>query len=207
MENTYVKWTIIDHQPIKVKGKLHYKCRCVCGVEKTVYKGHLVTGASTACRVCSNIKHGCAKRPRHTLERSTYSSYVNMCSRCNNVSTHKAAKCYQENPVKLCKRWVDGGFEVFLQDMGIKPSLSHSIDRIDNDNREYSPDNCRWATKKEQMVNTKSCRKLTYNGVTQTIKEWAEELNIPWATISNRVYRGCTVEDALFRIKGKHARV
>lgn len=101
---------------------------------------------------------------------------------------------YGGRGITVCERWQGlDGFENFLADMGERPSDRHSIDRIDNDGP-YTPKNCRWATGIEQQGNRRITRKLTYQGRTQTIREWATELGVPLYVISTRIQHGWPVE-------------
>ncbi|MGY8988455.1 MAG: hypothetical protein ACKVG7_07840, partial [Flavobacteriales bacterium] len=103
---------------------------------------------------------------------------------------------YGGRGISVCDRWRDS-FENFLADMGERPSNEHSIDRKDNDGN-YEPDNCRWATKKEQGRNRRSNRILTFNNKTQTLIEWSEELGISSAVIRQRIKAsGWSIEEAL----------
>lgn len=96
----------------------------------------------------------------------------------------------------MCDRW-RYSFQSFIEDMGPKPSASHSIDRIDND-RGYDPGNCRWATGLEQMANTRTTRLLTFKGETLCLSAWARKTGIPMGTIISRIKRfGWTPEQAL----------
>jgi hypothetical protein len=97
-----------------------------------------------------------------------------MMQRCTKPS-HHAFHRYGGRGIQVCDRW--GSFESFLEDMGPRPSLDHSIDRIDNDG-DYEPSNCRWATRKEQANNTASNVVIEFNGARKTLGQWAKELGI-----------------------------
>lgn len=205
MKKQYGKWKVIGEPHHDPYGKNKVLCRCECGIEKQVFVGHLKTGASKNCRRCSNVIHGCAKRGRSgSLERSTYSSYQNMLQRSLNVSSFKSAKCYRDRPVAVCKRWLKGGFKVFLFDMGIKPTIHHSLDRVNNNNLMYSPANCRWATPQEQIDNSSIPILITYKGESKSIAEWERALGVGKNSFRSRLNRGATPTQAVETIKGKH---
>jgi hypothetical protein len=103
---------------------------------------------------------------------------------------------YGGRGIKVCNRWADS-FEAFYADMGEPPSRDHSIDRIDNDGN-YEPSNCRWATRTEQSRNTHTNTILSFDGRYQTIAAWAEETGIKPPTICVRIYvLGWPIERAL----------
>jgi hypothetical protein len=87
-------------------------------------------------------------------------------------------------------------FEAFVADMGERPSRGFTIERINNEGN-YTKENCRWATRKEQSNNGRHNRKLSAFGKTLTISQWQEEANINQGTIRTRLVRGLTVEQAL----------
>ena len=89
------------------------------------------------------LTHGMSKTPE-------YGAWQGMKHRCQNKN-NKRYNSYGGRGIKVCNRWLDS-FENFLADMELKPSKIHSIDRIDNDG-DYTPENCRWATPKQQMAN------------------------------------------------------
>lgn len=103
-------------------------------------------------------------------------------------------KNYGGRGITVCERWAD--VTMFIADMGRRPSPTHMLDRIDND-RGYSPENCRWATRSEQMRNRRNSHFLTYNGETLTIAAWTERLGFPSAVISKRIKRGWPIDKAL----------
>lgn len=103
---------------------------------------------------------------------------------------------YGKRGISVCPEWTDS-FDVFQE-----WALSHgyeeglTLDRIDND-RNYEPDNCRWVTMKEQANNKTTNHLLTYNGKTQTMQQWSEELGLSYAAISKRLSAGWDVERTL----------
>lgn len=127
-------------------------------------------------------------------ERRTYQCWSDMKHRCSNKNNH-AYKDYGQRGIGVCDRWLNS-YESFIEDMGLKPD-KHTLDRIDV-NSGYGPDNCRWATYKTQARNTRANRLVTFRGITKTLVAWAEDLNIPRTTLSNRLIRfGWSVEKAL----------
>ncbi len=120
-----------------------------------------------------------------------------MKQRCYNPRFHKYAD-YGARGIKVCERWRDS-FEAFLGDMGPKPSPRHTLDRKENDG-DYTPENCRWATSLEQGANKRSNVRLEYDGRTQSISEWARELGIKAGTISYRIRKGWSVAETLTKV-------
>lgn len=115
-----------------------------------------------------------------------------MIERCNNPRS-TSFKRYGGRGIKVCERWMS--FEAFLSDMGPLPT-GLTIDRIDNDGN-YEPGNCRWATVKEQQNNKSSNLKVTIDGVTRTASEWADRAGIKLATIQSRLEIGWSGADLL----------
>lgn len=118
-----------------------------------------------------------------------------MKAACNNPNHHNYAN-YGGRGITMCERWKS--FENFLADMGERPSRQHTIDRIDN-NGNYEPGNCRWATPRQQLTNKRNNVRLTFNGETMTLMEWSERYNLLFETLRGRLKRGWSVEDALTR--------
>lgn len=132
---------------------------------------------------------------------TTYSIWSSMKDRCLN-SKHRRYARYGGRGIRVCDRWLS--FESFLLDMGERPK-GLSLERIDNDG-DYQPGNCRWATNQEQSLNRRSNRRLTFNGKTQTVKEWSLELGFKKNLIKDRLRIGWTVEQALTVPPGKKRR-
>lgn len=122
-----------------------------------------------------------------------------MKARCENENDPKYPR-YGARGITVCDRWRNS-FENFFADMGPRPSKLHTIDRKDND-LGYSPNNCRWATKKEQQRNMSRNHKLTVRGETKTIAEWAEIQELNPGTIHGRLRRGLSDEAAVQNKKG-----
>ena len=162
--------------------------KCDCGNKKVIREDSVKGNKTKSC--------GCLGRKIHTTHGMSY-------TREHNIWNHMKQRCLNENDknykdygargIKVCKRWLK--FENFYKDMGKAP-INKSIDRINN-NGNYEPDNCRWATMKEQANNKRYNHLLTFNGKTQTIAQWSEELNIKRSTLSQRLRYGWNIERAL----------
>ena len=150
------RWTVLRRGSKTKNWQQKWICQCDCGTEREVGQDHLKAGRSVSCGcyqrdVLSGMKtiHGHAARGRKTTE---YTIWESMRARCN-TPTNRAYHHYGGRGIKLCERWQDS-FEAFLADMGPRPSKRHSVDRIDN-NGDYEPGNCKWATRAEQLANTR----------------------------------------------------
>lgn len=113
-----------------------------------------------------------------------YLSWRAMKMRCT-IPNATAYDRYGGSGITICDRWLNS-FENFLDDMGPRPSADYSLERIDN-LLGYSPENCRWATKKEQANNRRNNRLWTYQGETKTVSAWAKQVGIHKTTLLDRV--------------------
>jgi hypothetical protein len=122
-------------------------------------------------------------------------AYQSMLQRCYNPNNPQY-KDYGGRGVTICERWQSGkdgqGFTNFTRDMGIKPKDA-LLDRIDND-KGYSPDNCKWSTRKEQQRNRRNNIFITYQGKTQCAKDWSIELGVNNITLLRRYKLGLPLE-------------
>jgi hypothetical protein len=118
-----------------------------------------------------------------------------MRQRCANPRD-KAWPNYGGRGITVDPRW--DSFAVFIADLGPSPSPKHSLERVDN-NLGYGPTNCVWATRTVQNRNSRHNRLLTIGGKTRTVAEWAETTGTPRSVIYNRLWRGWSEQDAVFR--------
>jgi len=140
------KWTILNH--FKKKYRSYFKVECECGTLSTPTAYHVVKGYSLCCKFCAPKKHGYYGTPTNRA----WSSARNRCNNPNN----KDYPDYGGRGIKMCERW--DKFENFLADMGEKPK-DLTLDRINNDGN-YEPMNCRWATYSQQNSNQRKRKKL-----------------------------------------------
>lgn len=169
--------------------QIYWMCRCDCGNCKPISKGEL-TRSSGAAKSC-----GCLKKKNGVIhgQRSSpaYRKWRQMRARVRNPDLRKNS-CYRG--VSICRRW--DSFANFLEDMG-EPPPGYTLDRIDN-RRGYAPENCRWATWKQQGNNHSGVRLMEFRGKRQSMKAWAEEIGVKYSTLANRLnVLGWTVEKAL----------
>ena len=175
----------------------HWLFKCDCGKETTLRAESVKNGQTKSCgclqKECreafalKNTFHGM----RYT---KTYSSWVSMKVRCSDKNSSNW-ESYGGRGITVCSEWML--FKNFFADMGDRPK-DKTLDRINN-NGNYNKRNCRWATKKQQDNNKRTNHLLMYNGKTQNITEWAEELNMKRYLIYNRLIMGWSIEKALTR--------
>jgi hypothetical protein len=181
--------TVTSHVGVR-HGKHHWACTCDCGGSATVPTGALRSGNTRSCgclHVATVTTHGHSRS-------SEYRIWLTMIQRCDNPRA-AAYDRYGGRGIRVCERWLQS-FENFLEDVGPRPSLEHSIDRIDNDGH-YEPGNCRWATKLVQVRNQSRNRYLTFAGETLTISEWAQRYGLAPNVLGNRISGGWPAEKAL----------
>ena len=212
-ENTFVdltgqrfgRYTVIERAPdyVSPKGKrcVRWICQCDCGTVKVVNGNALKTGHTVSC--------GCYKSDVKREERKTHGAVVGgkptrlykvwdgMKERCYNKSKNYYYR-YGGRGITMCDEW-HYSFEAFQEwaiANGYREGLT--IDRIDN-NKGYCPENCRWATIKEQNNNKSDNHYLTFRGETKTIMQWSELTGFSYATLSRRAckWKYATAEEIL----------
>jgi len=161
-------------------------------VSYSVYD-HIRAGRSKGlCTICRHQKYQ-SELTNSLLKTRFHRIWIAMRQRCNNPN-NDGYKHYGGRGIKVCKRW--DSFENFIQDMYPTYSDSLSIDRIDN-NGDYEPANCRWSTRAEQGLNTRRNRWVTIDGKTQTVSEWAKQLDVNQTRFYGLMNRGISMEEAI----------
>lgn len=133
------------------------------------------------------LKHNMSRTPEHR-------AWQQMKGRCTNPNRSRSDR-YVGRGISVCQRWIHS-FENFFADMGPRPSPKHSLDRINNDGN-YTPENCKWSTQKEQQNNTSRNRLITFQGQTKSESEWARHIGIRHGTLLQRLRYGWSLEKAL----------
>lgn len=178
--------TVLGEAAVRIHKEIAYRCLCECGTTRTLPSSRLRYGDTTSC--------GCYHRDRlreaattHGLSRTAeHAIWTGMLNRCRNPRVKSYAD-YGGRGIAVCERW-RSDFAAFYADMGPRPSPSHSIDRIDN-NGPYSPENCRWSTPAQQAINTRRNRRVSLNGKTQTLSQWASDMGVTAKVLRGRLRR------------------
>ena len=177
--------------------KYKWLCACECGNTKTILGNSLRDGMTKSCGCLVEERMatmGRKSKIHGMINGAEYKSWQSMKARCLNKNNPKY-KIYGGRGITICKRWLDS-FEKFYADMG-KRSKGKTLDRRNN-NGNYCPENCRWASVKEQGRNKRNNVVMTYKGKTLCLVEWAEIIKINPITLRNRLYKGWGVEKVLF---------
>jgi hypothetical protein len=184
--------TVEARLPMNRHGAIVWMCRCDCGGSTKADRQALRSGNTKSCG-CLKREIISASRSTHGMSDSrTYRTWTTMRARCTYESVG-AYKHYGGRGIKVCDRW--GVFENFYADMGDRPA-GLSLERK-NVNGNYEPDNCVWASNKEQGRNRRNNRLITLNGTALTAMEWSERLGIPRTTIMSRRRLGWTDREIL----------
>lgn len=177
-------WSVLDYA-----GASYWNCVCACGVARKVFGASLSKSKSLSCGC-----YAASQNTRHGLSRSkVYSVWEGMKFRCSNPSSTYWHR-YGGRGIKVCDRWQN--FENFYADVGDPPTTLHSLGRIDNEGN-YTPENVRWETPEQQNHNKILNHKITINGVTKTLTQWAKENELKPSTVMSRVHYGWSDIDAV----------
>lgn len=174
-----IRFLELNKEFTKIRHFWQYECDC--GKIKIADRYRVSSGSIRSCGcLFTDVKrvHGFTNK-----KDITYQSWASMKSRCNSKS-NPAYHNYGGRGITICNRWKD--FNNFLNDLGTRPTINYQLDRIDN-NGNYEPPNCRWATKKEQANNRRRSIIIERDGIKKSLKEWCNELNINYSTACYRL--------------------
>lgn len=206
----YGRLKILSKAPSGKNWVARWNCLCDCGKAKTVFESSLKSGNTQSCGCLQKEKlklvsagnrvHGESDGITRSPE---YMAWSSMISRCYNPS-HKSYARYGGRGIIVWPAWKES-YTAFLKDMGRRPSMRHSLGRIDNDGH-YCPENVRWETSVQQNRNVRSNRYIEYGGQLKTVAEWIEISGLSPSTFRGRVKKGWPL-DKIFntpQMRAKH---
>lgn len=193
------RWVVLEEGEHKYSGNhrvLYWRCMCECGTIREVCGGSLTSKKSESCGCLHNEMRAIGFNKKHGMAKTKiYATWGRIINRCYSKDLSDWP-LYGGRGIRVCDRW-RYSFENFLLDMGNTYKEGLTIDRKNNDGN-YEPGNCRWATQKQQQRNRRNNHSVTFNGKTQCIAAWADELKIKESTLGMRLGRyGWSVEKAL----------
>ena len=175
----YSDLTVLSFHHFDEKKNSYWLCKCSCGKETIVIRSHLLSGGVSSCGCKKNEKCGKAstKHGAWAKNKRLYKIWSCMVDR---GTGKRHNEYYFDRGITVCDEWKDvNNFFEWALSNGYQENLE--IDRIDN-NKGYFPENCRWATREEQMNNTSRNVKITFRNKTQNLCQWLRELDIPKAS-------------------------
>lgn len=181
----FSRLTVLEHLKGKLGGNGYCICVCSCNdsVMRKVSSNKLLCGETKSCG-CLSADLMKERFSTHKMSsKRIYKTWVSIKGRCYNTKDNSYYK-YGGRGIKMCDRWFNS-FINFFQDMGERPTPNHSIDRIDN-NGNYEPNNCRWATTKEQSDNKRNTKKIFFKNKEWSILDFTKEIGGVYGSV--RVY-------------------
>ena len=176
----------INHREKRGTKRIYHRvlwlCECECGNKIIVRSDCLTSGNTRSCGCLNTILK---RKPLSNRKHKLYRVYYSMRERCHNEN-NKQYFNYGARGITICNEWLNSydAFYNWSLENGYEEGLS--IDRIDN-NKGYSPDNCRWISQAEQCNNLRRNRKCTHKGKTLNINQWSREVNINKNTLYHRL--------------------
>ena len=189
---------VIESEALRNGEKRMFICRCDCAKVKITSLNNLQMGKVRSCGCLARERASIASRKlvdgRLSCDHPLYWTWANIKGRTENPN-NPSYNYYGGRGIKMCERWAES-FADFVVDMGPKPDSRMTLERIDNDG-DYDPLNCRWATIREQANNKRSNRMLTFRGETKNLTQWARATGISFGTLRYRIESGWPVEKTL----------
>ncbi len=188
------RWNILGYAGSDTSGDhSRWWCQCDCGTVRKI-------GLSKNTQSCGCLQREAVRKANETHAdwgSKEYFVWHGMMQRCYNEG-HNAYHNYGGRGISVCPEWHT--YVGFFADMGRRPSTKHSIDRIDNEGN-YCPQNCRWATKAEQVSNTRRSRFVEMDGERKTLMQWVRQFGLKYGTLRGRLDRGQSLKEALAGIE------
>jgi hypothetical protein len=179
--------------PVEGTHPLRWLCRCDCGKTVKPFGRNLRGGLTQSCG-CLSADKASVRNSTHGMTRlKAYQSWFDARARCHDPKD-PAFWRYGGRGITMCDRWRED-VTAFCVDMGERPK-GYTLERIDN-SKGYSPENCVWASRWEQMQNTRMTRMLTHNGITLSRSQWERRLHLKPGTIRSRMRIGWSLERVL----------
>lgn len=190
----FTRLTVTSYHSSSSDGKCRvwWNCLCVCGRTVVVRADGLLSGNHQSCGCLHRERAGSARRRHGRYNTKIYKIWTAMLQRCENPAD-RGYKNYGGRGITVDERW--HSFEHFYEDMGDRPD-GMSLERIDN-NKGYAKNNCKWATKIEQMQNLRKNRMITYKGITLCVAEWERKMGYKPSVIAGRLVLGWSIDDAI----------
>jgi len=196
------RWTVLSQSPSLGRGR-RWVCQCICGTIKIHATNTLRGRLSKSCgclneeKIKSRITHGqCPKSHGESQQSPEYRAYYAMLARCKGVNKQHI-RDYQQRNITVCSRWLGpNGFINFFSDLGKKPTEKHTLERRDNAGG-YHPDNCFWATRKEQTRNRRNTVFVLFRGEKIPRSKFLEDHHIPYVRGIYYLERGLDPEKLL----------
>lgn len=183
---------VLKYSEKKLDGTM-WQCICDCGTLKII-SGHALRRKLTKSCGCLQKELLKKRSKTHGMWGSPeYNSWHDMHQRCDNPK-RKYYKNYGGRGIKICKKWES--FEQFYKDIGPRPDIKYTLERINN-NGDYKPSNCRWATRAEQSSNMRNNIVFNIDNKTLTLSQISRKYNIHYETLRGRLRRGLTIKEAL----------
>lgn len=175
--------------------KYYVDCECECGTKKVLNIYNVISGHTKSCGCLQKEKQYEGHFRHGLVTNKLYGTWCRIKNRCLNTKL-KDYKNYGGRGITVCNEWKNDFIPFYNWAITNGYNDKLSIDRINNDGN-YEPSNCRWATHKQQSNNRRSNKYFTYQNITKNYKEWCEYLDINYKTFYARLSRGRSIQEAL----------